>query len=97
MKQKAYISGKITGLQKSEYEQMFEEAEKVAIELLHEPVNPVKLNHNHDKSWEAYMREDIKAMMECHYLIMLRNWKESRGAIIEHDLAKNLNINIIYL
>ena len=56
----------------------------------------MKLNHEHDKSWESYMREDLKALLDCTHIYMMKNWDTSRGAIIERNLAKDLNIEAIY-
>lgn len=95
-KTKIYISGKITGLLESEALELFEQAEKVCIEMGYEPVNPMKLNHDHDKSWIAYMKEDIIAMMSCDAIYMLNNWENSSGAKIERNIAIELGFEIIY-
>ena len=93
---KIYISGKISGLLESEALELFEQAEKVCVEMGYEPVNPMKLNHNHDKSWEAYMKEDIIALMGCDAIYMLSNWSFSKGARVEFDLACNLGFKVIH-
>jgi hypothetical protein len=95
-KKKIYISGKISNLLESEAQLLFENAEKVCIEMGYEPVNPMKLNHNHDKSWEAYMKEDIVAMMSCSAIYMLNNWESSNGAKVERELAIKLGFEVIY-
>jgi hypothetical protein len=95
-KTKIYISGKISQLTESEAQLLFENAEKVCTEMGYEPVNPMKLNHDHDKSWEMYMREDIRQMMDCEAIYMLSNWSFSKGAKIEYDLACNLGFKVIH-
>lgn len=90
---KIYISGKITGI--DNYAELFESAEKLLIEKGFEVINPVKLNHLHDKTWNSYMKEDIKALMDCDAIYMLKNWHQSKGAIIEKKLAFELGIQII--
>ena len=94
-----YIAGQITGLHIEIAKQKFlaafiflqtETSFKKAI------INPMYLTHNHDKTWESYMKESIGAMMFCDTLYMLDNWKQSKGAKIEHALAKKLKMNIIY-
>jgi hypothetical protein len=72
MKKKIYISGKITGIE-SEARDLFESAEQFLEALGYDPINPFKLNHNHDKSWHAYMKEDVKALCECDEIYMLRS------------------------
>jgi hypothetical protein len=95
-KTKIYISGKVSGLLESEAQMLFENAEKVCIEMGYEPVNPMKLNHDHDKSWVEYMKEDIIAMMSCEAIYMLNNWLLSKGATVEKTLAEDLGFKIIY-
>lgn len=95
MKKKAYISGKITGMEERARE-LFEQAEKEVIELGFEPINPMKLNHNHDASWEAYMKEDIKALCDCDAIYLLKNYSHSRGAILELAIANELKLKVIY-
>jgi len=96
MKNKIYISGKITGLVFEDAFKNFEKAEKKWIEEGYEVVNPMTIDHNHDKSWENYMRIDLKAMLECDSIFMLKGWETSRGAVIEHNLAKDLGFKIHY-
>lgn len=95
-KNKIYISGKITGLTPDEAKAKFAAAEKQLIEQGFEVVNPCSIEHNHDNSWEAFMRNDIKAMMDCTHIYMLDNWNESPGAKIELNLAIRLNYKVTY-
>lgn len=93
---KMYLSGKITGLT---YEQAFNEflaAEITASKIAEQTINPMKLTHNHDKSWENYMLEDIKSLFDCDSIFMLNNWTESKGARIEHFIATEMEIKIFY-
>jgi len=46
--------------------------------------------------WLTYMRNDIKTLMLCDEIHMLKDWESSKGAKIEHDLAKSLGIKIVY-
>ena len=94
---KIYLSGKITGLT---YEQAFNEflaAEITASKIAEQTINPMKLTHNHDKSWENYMLEDIKNLFYCDSIFMLDNWNDSKGARIERFIASEMQIPIIYL
>lgn len=95
MKQKAYISGKITGIE-NEAPTLFAKAEKELQSRGFETVNPLTLNHQHDKSWHSYMKEDVKALCECDVIYMLSNWTDSKGAIIEHTIAMYLGLKVIY-
>ncbi len=91
-----YISGQITGLNIKDAHQLFEIAENDLKELGLTVVNPTKLEHNHGKTWAEYMKEDIKALCDCDSIYMLHNWKKSTGANIEHALAKDLGLKVIY-
>ena len=92
---KIYISGKISGIE-SEAAQIFERAENELKAKGFNPINPMTLNHDHDKSWHAYMKEDVKALCDCDQIYMLSNWKDSKGAIIEHTIAMYLGIDVVY-
>jgi hypothetical protein len=93
---KIYISGKITGMEIQEAEILFEIAEINLRNKGFKPINPMKINHNHNKTWQSYMKEDLKALLDCEAIFMLSNWEQSRGARIEHDLALNLGLKMYY-
>jgi hypothetical protein len=90
---KIYISGSITN--NENYIKQFGDAEFNLIQQGHEVVNPVNLSHDHNKSWSAYMKEDIKAMMDCDAIYMLKGWHHSRGAVIEKNLAYVVGMKVI--
>lgn len=92
---KVYISGKISGIEKSA-PKLFEQAEKRLQALGYDTVNPMTLNHQHDKSWNSYMREDIKALCDCDAIYMLSNWADSKGATIERAIARHLGLHVQY-
>lgn len=48
-------------------------------------------------TWEEYMKNDISILIRCDEIHLLPDWKESKGAIIERNLAISLNIPIIYI
>lgn len=93
--EKIYISGKITGIE-AEAPALFSAVENQLKQQGYEVVNPMLLSHNHDKSWESYMKEDIKAMCDCDSIFMLKNWAHSKGASVELNLARVLGLKIIW-
>ena len=95
MAKKIYISGKISGIE-NEAPELFAKAEKELQANGFETVNPMTLNHQHDKSWHSYMKEDVKALCECDVIYMLSNWTDSKGAIIEHTIAMYLGLKVQY-
>lgn len=93
---RCYIAGKITELEQSVYEQNFKAASEIVEELDYHAVNPVELEHDHDKTWESYMKAGIIEMMKCQAVYVQSNWKESKGAKIEVELAFILGMKVIY-
>lgn len=95
MANKIYISGKISGIE-NDAPELFAKAEHELQAKGFETVTPMKLNHQHDKSWHSYMKEDVKALCECDVIYMLSNWTDSKGAIIEHTIAMYLGLKVQY-
>lgn len=58
-------------------------------------INPAETDEGStDKSWDFYMRKDIALMVGCDAIVVLDNWKESKGAKIEIALARQLSIPV---
>ena len=93
---KCYIAGKIGELAPAEFTAKFESAEAEVKLLGYIPISPLKLPHNHNKSWNEYMKEDLIALLQCDCVYAMRNWRLSPGACIEIELAVRVGINIIH-
>ena len=92
-----YISGKITGLDINEARQNFDNAQHLFEAKGYQVINPMKeVPYNPSFQWGDYMRADIKLLMDCDAIYMLPNWDDSDGAKVEHYLAEQLNMEIIY-
>ena len=91
---KIYISGKITN--NANYKAEFEAAELALKIAGFQPVNPAEEYLPDGATWADYMRQDIKLLCDCDAIYMLNGWRESAGAKIEHKLAQDLGIEIIY-
>lgn len=94
---KIYLAGKITGLPLHEATMRFGAKEKELRSQGHEVVNPLAISVGRQVSWEAVMKECIIAMMYCDEVHLLPNWRDSRGATLEHHIAQELNLKIVYL
>jgi hypothetical protein len=95
---KIYISGPISTHPTGNIELFAAEAIKIrqggniAVNP-HEVCSGVKKN----APWADFMREDIKAMMDCDAILMLPGWGASRGAKVEYDLARAIGMEIYHL
>ena len=92
---KIYISGKITGLPFEEVEVNFTNAQNRLEEAGFKVVNPLNNGLSQNDKWEHHMKADIKLLMECNTIYLLSNWKESKGARIERNLAVSLGYDVI--
>lgn len=63
--------------------------------LGHEPLSPLDVIPDED-TYEGYMRADIRALLECDAIYMLRGWEQSAGARCEHLVAAMCGIEIMY-
>jgi len=91
-----YISGRITGLPESESDRNFQLAKVEVSKMGFEPLSPKDLPHNHDQSWESFMKEDLIQLVKCDGVYALKDWRMSKGASIEVNLALVLGLNVIY-
>ena len=87
----AYISGPISGLPLEQAKRNFQLAENYLSGYGIKSVNPVNLSHDHAGHWQDFMKVDIKALMNCNAIYLLKGWENSRGAVIEAALARELN------
>jgi hypothetical protein len=88
-----YISGPMTGYPEFNYPAFQNSAEKLR-EIGYTVISPHEIEVP-EKTWEAFMRADIKALMECHKVVTLPGWENSRGARIEVNLAKDLGMKVV--
>lgn len=99
---KVFISGKITGEPIDECIYKFgdawldiagEEKEDQTIEK----VIPLWLEGIHfGVSHKEAMEICLEALKDCSHIYMLKDWKESKGAMMEHQFAMDNGIKIIY-
>jgi hypothetical protein len=95
-----YISGQISGLPEAEALSNFAKA-KSQLQLMHSdatiisPMHDIK--HEHDKSWESYMKEDIHVLLRCNTIALLPNWSKSKGAKLEYLIATSLDFEVIFI
>ena len=101
-----YISGKMTG--EPNYKETFKKHEDFLTASGNKVFNPVYLSDyliesNHidlDTAWTEEMRgfflkEDIKALLQCDKIYMIPGWETSRGATFEKDVAEKCGMEVI--
>ena len=91
-----YIAGKIGNHDLHVYTQKFEAAENHLRVIGYEPVNPCKINSYLFFPWEDYILNDIRHLLKCEAIYMLKDWTESKGARIEHFIALEAGMKVIY-
>lgn len=103
MKKKIFISGKITGESVYECTEKFHYAWLMILEEwngfchVDNAVNPLELEGIHfGISHVEAMKICFEALKECTHIYMLKDWKQSKGAKMEHDFAKQNGLTIIY-
>jgi hypothetical protein len=89
---KIYIAGKMTGLKN--YKKVFDEAEVLLTGMGCTCMNPSVLKEGFH--WKDYMHICFAMIDVCDTVYMLSNWKDSLGATLEHDHAKEKGKKIIY-
>ena len=102
-----YLSGAMT--KEPHHRQIFEFYEDLFEEAGYEVLNPVWISDylieenglNPKEAWSPtwrnfFLREDVRAMLECDKVVMLPNWKKSEGAKLEHKIAKLMGMEICY-
>ena len=89
---KLYVSGPMTGLP-----EMNAPAFAIATAALrgfgYEVVNPAELcAHLEDPTWQECMRIDLTALLGCDAVATLAGWENSRGARLECQIARELDM-----
>jgi hypothetical protein len=90
---RVYISGSIT--RDPDYRAHFARAEeKLRRQRLH-VFNPAKNEPDPDRTWTDYMKYDIRQLLTCSAIYMLKGWRRSKGARLEYRIAKALDLVIM--
>jgi hypothetical protein len=93
---KVYISGKMMGLPKEDYTEMFDQAQKYLETLGYEVVNPATFDYDDSVSWSDRLMADLMELKHCDAIYMLPNWRqESNGAATEYYFAKGSGLNVL--
>lgn len=94
MSKRIYIAGPMSGLPEFNYPAF----NAVAVELRaqgYHVENPAENPAPHCQSWLGYMRLAVAQLITCDTVYMLPGWRDSRGARIEHALAKDMGLDVV--
>jgi len=94
-----YIAGKITGtppeICKAKFQGAEDRLKNMDLRGL-EVVNPVKLVGNPQAGWNVAMVQCFAALIQCDAIYLLNDWKDSKGARIEFEVAKELDLKMFF-
>ena len=89
-----YLSGPMTGCKDRNYP-LFHRMAKELREAGFDVVSPAE-NRGYEVSEVNFMKNSIRLLLHCNAIYMLRGWEDSKGATLEHEIAKDLGYQIIY-
>jgi hypothetical protein len=89
-----YVSGPIKD--NDDFERDFDRAERDLRDLGFTPVNPVTIDHPPNATVEDFMRGDIRALLDCESIYLLKGWEKSSGAKLEFLVATSCGMKVLY-
>lgn len=94
---KVYLSAPISGVE-DQNSFAFGFCQSILEYMGYEVVNPLNIEPLYIKGrgeWEAHMAADIRELVTCDVLCLIRPKGDSRGVALEVELAKQLGIKIV--
>lgn len=91
---KVFISGQVSGLEYYVAYGNFSYADRQLSSMGYQVINPMKICCK-NWSWVRCMAKCLWAIIFCHKIYQLDNWKGSKGARIEYRWAKLLKKEVI--
>ncbi len=88
-----YLAGPMSGLPELNFPVFHAEAARLRA-LGFEIVNPAEINADTAATWLDCMRADIKQLVDCDGIALLGGWEQSRGASLEHAVARGLGLRV---
>lgn len=92
---KVYVSGPMKGFSWENCVARFQAAKDEVTALGHEAVSPADIQ-DESFSYQDYMRADLKLLLDCDVIYMMRGWDESKGAMIEYEVARVCGMTILF-
>lgn len=95
MKKIIYLSGKMTGMPDFNYPVFNAAADKLR-SLGHTVLNPADNPAPGCGTWQGYMRLAVAQLVQCECIVLLPGWAESKGAMVEYELARVLDMDVAH-
>lgn len=96
MNKRIYISGAIAHYDMEERKAAFNAAAKRLREQGYEPLNPFENGLEQPGDWRLHMKVDIRTLVSCQYIYMLKGWWLSKGAKLELDVATSCGLKPLF-
>lgn len=93
-----YVSGGMSGLPDLNFPAFHRAAASLRASG-YEVVNPAELDDADPNAmqWHQYLRRDITHLVTCDAIAMLPGWERSKGARLEHHIARELGMRVIFV
>lgn len=88
-----YLSGPMSGLADHNFPAFNRAADDLRARG-YDVVNPADNGAEPGKPWTDYLRQDLKALVDCDAVATLPGWTRSRGASLEVHVARELGMGI---
>lgn len=94
---RVYIAGPMTGLPGDNYPAFHAAAQQLR-QQGHHVENPAESAPPPcGGTWLGWMRQAVAQLVSCDEICLLPGWEHSRGARVEHELARGLGLRISHL
>jgi hypothetical protein len=91
-----YLAGPMSGIEALNFP-AFAKAAAYLRAAGHEVINPAEENPDHGMAWADALRADIPLLLTCEAIALLPGWEESKGARLEHHIARELGMRVMHL
>jgi hypothetical protein len=90
-----YIAGPMSGKTDHNYPAFNAMAEQLRA-AGHTVINPAEIHPDTEHPWDWYLRRDLAELVKCSRVVFLDDWFISKGARLEHHVARALGLELIY-
>ncbi|AQG98323.1 hypothetical protein A9R05_05420 [Burkholderia sp. KK1] len=91
---RVYLAGPMSGYPELNFPAFHAEAARLRA-LGFDVVNPAEIDVGPNPDWLTAMRADIRELVTCDGIALLPGWEQSRGAQVEHTLARGLGLRVM--